>query len=138
MSAASIPRPLPSLDGAAARYWKSLGERRIELPRCRPCARTIFPPRPFCPRCHGDDLCWENIAPTGRVYTFSVVRRATHPWFADKVPYVYALVELDGGLRLPSMIVDPPESVAIGLRVEPVFEPVDGDTTLLFFRLVGS
>lgn len=138
MSAPAIPRPLPSLEGEAARYWRSLQEGRIELPYCRPCRRPIFPPRPFCPHCHREGLLWEEVSPTGRVYTYSVVHRATHPWFADKVPYVYALVELDGGLRLPTMIIDPPESVAIGRRVEPVFEKVGEETTLLFFRLVDS
>ncbi len=137
MSTPSFPRPLPSLEGDAARYWEALAAGRIELPRCRACARLIFYPRPFCSACHSTDVAWEEIAGAGRVYTFSVVHRATHPWFMDKTPYVYAIVELEAGVRLPTTIVGcPPSQVSVGLEVEPVFEPADEGVTLLFFRPV--
>ncbi len=135
MSTPGFPRPLPSLDGDSARYWKALGEGRIELPRCVECARLVFYPRPFCPACHSDHLAWEEISGAGRVYTFSVVHRATHPWFMDKTPYVYAVVELQAGVRLPTTVVEcEPSAVRVGLRVEPVFEAADEGVTLLFFR----
>lgn len=134
MSATGFPRPLPSLTGDAARYWQALAASRIELPRCTACARLVFYPRPFCPACHGEQLEWEEIAGAGRVYTFSTVHRATHPWFMDKTPYVYAVVELDAGVRLPTTIVGcEPGAVSVGLRVEPVFEKAD-EATLLLFR----
>lgn len=139
MSTPGFPRPLPALDGDAARYWAALAQGRIELPRCRACSRLIFYPRPFCPRCHSTDVAWEQISGAGRVYTFSVVHRATHPWFLDKTPYVYAVVELDAGVRLPTTIVGcDPGAVAIGQEVEPVFETVEEGTTLLFFRPTGA
>lgn len=138
MSATGFPRPLPSSEGDAARYWQALGEGRIELPRCRSCARLVFYPRSFCPTCHSSDVVWEEISGEGRIYTYSVVHRATHPWFMDKTPYVYAIVELDAGVRLPTTIVGTePGGVAIGQRVEPVFESVDDGGTLLFFRPTG-
>lgn len=135
MSAPGFPRPLPSREGYDRRYWEALDEGRIELPRCRACGRLIFYPRSFCPSCHATDVVWEEIAGAGRVYTFSVVHRATHPWFLDKTPYVYAVVELDAGIRLPTTIVGcDPSTVRVGQPVEPVFEAVEEGGTLLFFR----
>ena len=135
MSAPAFPRPLLPGDGDAAHYWAALSEGRVELPRCRTCDNWIFYPKPFCPSCHGADVAWEEVAGTGRVHTFSIVHRATHPWFMDKTPYVYGLVELDVGVRLPSTIVGcRPEEVKIGLAVAPVFENVAEGITLLFHR----
>ena len=135
MSGVGFSRPLPSREGSAARYWQALDAGRIELPRCRACTRWIFYPRAFCPSCHSTDVVWAEIQGAGRVYTYSVVHRATHPWFLDKTPYVYALVELDAGVRLPTTIVGcDTAAVGIGLAVQPVFERVDDGMTLLFFR----
>ena len=135
MSATGAPWPLPDLEGDAAPYWRALAQGRIELPRCTACARFVFYPRPFCPACHADRLVWEEVPGAGRVYTFSVVHRATHPWFLDKTPYVYGLVELDAGVRLPTTIVGcEPSRVRIGMRVDPVFQDVGDGVTLLLFR----
>lgn len=139
MSATAFARPLPALDGDAAPYWHALSQGRIELPRCRSCGRLIFYPRSFCPACHSADVAWEEISKEGRVYTFSIVYRATHPWFAGRTPYVYGVVELDAGVRLPTTIVGcEPSEVRIGSRVEPVFEPAEEGVTLLFFRPVDA
>jgi uncharacterized OB-fold protein len=131
----SFPRPLPRVEGDAAPYWRALAAGRIELPRCSACASWIFPPRPFCPACLSRDVAWREIEGAGRVYTFTIVRKPTNPWFFASAPYVHALVELQDGVRLPTMVVGcDPETVAIGMEVEPVFERATDDVTLLYFR----
>ena len=130
----SFPRPLPKPEGDAARYWQALAAGRIELPRCRPCGRLVFYPRPFCPACLSPDVAWEELAPRGRVYTFTVVHKPTHPWFFAQAPYVYAVVELEAGVRLPTRIVGcEPGEVRVGTPVEAVFERVGDEATLLHF-----
>jgi uncharacterized protein len=70
----------------------------------------------------------------GTVFTYTVARRPTHPAFADRVPYVIAVVELAEGPKLTTNIVDvDPDDVTIGLAVEASFEDV-GDVTLVNFR----
>jgi uncharacterized OB-fold protein len=135
MSTPSFPRPLPRVEGDAAPFWKALAAHRIELPRCTACGTLIFYPRTFCTRCHSRDVRWEEISGVGRVYTFSVVHRATHPWFMDKTPYVYAIVELEAGVRLPTMLIGcAPEDVSVGMSVEPVFDRASDEVVLLHFR----
>jgi len=130
----SFPRPLPVLEGEAAPFWRALARGAVEIQRCAACRRHVFPPRPFCPRCHGREVAWEEVDAQGRVATFTLVHRATHPWFMGVAPYVYALVELPCGVRLPTRLVDVrPEDLRVGLEVEPRFEPVDDAVTLLHF-----
>lgn len=131
----SFPRPLPRVEGDAAPFWRALAAGRIELPRCEACARWIFYPRPFCPRCLSRDVAWREVPGAGRVYSFTVVRKPTNPYFFASAPYVYAVVELDAGVRLPTMLVEcDPDAVEIGAAVEPVFERVSDEVTLLHFR----
>jgi uncharacterized OB-fold protein len=131
----SFPRPLPKIDGVAAPYWRALREERIELPRCTACRRFHFPPRSFCPHCHGRAVAWEKVEAGGRLYTYTVVHKPTLPYFMAVAPYVYALVELDCGVRLPTMLVEcRPEEIRVGGPVVPVFTKVSDEVTLLHFR----
>ncbi len=134
----SFPRPLPKMDGASAPYWKALREGRIELPRCTACRRFIFYPRSFCPHCQATDVGWEAVDGRGKIYTFTVVHKPTNPYFYGQAPYVYALIELECGVRLSTMLVQcEPDRVAVGDAVLPVFEAVSDDVTLLHFRPSG-
>ena len=133
-AAPAVARPLPRVEGDAAPYWRALAQGRIELPRCSTCRSWIFYPRSFCPRCHAGDVAWEALDGRGRIYTFTVVHRPTQPWFLDRAPYAYGLVELDAGVRLPTTIVGcDPANLRIGDRVKAVFEKVDEEVTLLCF-----
>ena len=71
----------------------------------------------------------------GTVYSFAVVHRVYHPGFADSVPYLVAVVELEEGPRLPTTIVGTPiDDVQCDLPVEVVFEDVTDDVALPTFR----
>lgn len=73
----------------------------------------------------------------GTIFAFTIARQAFHESFADRVPYVLALVELEeqAGLRVLSNIVGPDQAaLASGAPVELVFE-ARGDWALPQFRL---
>lgn len=131
-----LSRPLPQPTADTAPYWEGLARGVITLPHCPACRHAVFPPRPFCPSCLGRDLEWSEIPARGRLLTWSVVHRATLPAFFGETPYVYALVELAGGVRVPTRIVTADfDRLEMGLEVEAVFEPVE-NATLLYFRMV--
>jgi len=53
------------------------------------------------------------------------------------VPYIIAIVELEGGARIPTNLVgiDPdPEKIEVGMPVEVTFDDVTDDVTLPRFR----
>jgi len=73
------------------------------------------------------------------VYSFTVVRHLFHPGFADVMPYVLALVDLQeqADLRVLTHIVEcEPENVSVGMEVEVVFEN-RGEHSVPQFRPVG-
>ena len=117
-----MKHPAPNPSGVAAAHWQAAGEGRLALPYCGACARFHWPPRAACPDCGGEPS-WREAAGTGRVSTFSIVRRAVNPELEEDAPYVIAFVELDEGVRIFTNIVDAePETVRGGMRVRCRFE----------------
>ena len=78
-------------------------------------------------------LCRTSGSGRGRVYSYTVVRRASARSFGD-APYVLAIVELDEGPRMTSNIVAPPEKVRVDMPVEVFFDDVTPDRTLVKFK----
>ena len=71
------------------------------------------------------------------LYTWTVAEQAFHPFFADKVPYVYAKVELveQPGLRLITNVVDcPHECLRVDMPLQVTFREVAPDFVLPMFR----
>jgi uncharacterized protein len=127
-------RPLPLIDDESRPFWGATRERRLAIQRCGACGKHVFPPRALCPHCHEATLEWVDATGRGSVYSYTVARRPAGPWFADKVPYVVAIVELDEGVRmLSNLVVGDPSSARIGQRVRVTFEDV-GEVTLPLFE----
>ncbi len=127
--------PLPRPYQDTAPYWDAAREHRFVLQRCTECGEHQFYPRGVCSHCLSSDLEWLEASGKGTVYSFSVNHRAPHPGFADKLPFVLAIVELAEGPRMMTNIVDcDPETVAIGMEVEVVFDDITEEVTLPKFR----
>lgn len=63
----------------------------------------------------------------GRLYSYTTLHRAGHPAFADRVPYVIALVDLEEGFRSLADLRGAGTEPPIGLAVLVGFDsPVDG------------
>ncbi len=138
--AARPARPLPHLaEPDTAPFWRATREGRLTYQVCRRCGAVGFYPRAHCTGCGGPELEWRTSAGEGTIYTFTVIRQHGHPFFAGRVPYALALVDLDEGFRMLTEIVGAdPEQVRVGQRVElawedagevriPVFRPRAGD-----------
>ena len=124
------PAPLP--DPVTEFYWAGAGQHELLVAACVPHGHLNFPPDVSCAVCGARELEPHAVSGNGAVYSFTIVRQAFDPSFADDVPYVIALVELDDqpGLRLLTNLVHvEPERVAVGDRVRVVFE-ARGSATL--------
>lgn len=112
--------PLPSLtEPDTGPFWKATAQHRLIYQVCRNCEGVVFYPRGHCTHCTSADLEWRQSDGRGAIYTHSVVRDNRQPGFAELVPYVVALVDLDEGFRMLSRIVDVDvDQVRIGDRVE--------------------
>ena len=71
----------------------------------------------------------------GEVFSFNIMHQVYHPGFAAEVPYAVVVIQLDGGPRLLSNLVDcAPGDIRIGMPVEVVFDDVTAEVTLPKFR----
>jgi uncharacterized OB-fold protein len=137
----SVPVPVPhgvlpeTADPRFARFWTAARECRLEIPRCAGCDGYVWPPRPICPRCLGNDLRWVEAGTRGEVYTWTVVHHATVETMPG--PYIVVVVSLTDapGVRLlGNMWTIAGEELAIGLPVEAVFDDVGEGVTLVNWR----
>lgn len=118
---AQIPLPKPYQD--TEEYWKAAKEHRFIIQKCGDCGETQFYPRGVCSHCLSSNLGWIEASGEATVYSCSVNYRAGHPGFAEKTPFVLAIVELAEGPRMMTNIVgDDARDVRIGDAVTVVFE----------------
>jgi uncharacterized OB-fold protein len=86
--------------------------------------------------CQALELAPTAVSGRGTLYSFTVVERTFHAAFADRLPYVIGLVELDdqAGLRMMTNIIDAArDELQIGMPVEVTFED-RGERVLPQFR----
>jgi uncharacterized protein len=126
-------KPLPKPTAASRPYWDAAKRHELVLQRCGACNSFIYYPRDRCPQCLSDQLKWQPVSGRGKVYSYTVVRRASTRSFADK-PYVLAIVELDEGVRMTTNVEAPPEAIKIGMPVAVWFDDVTPDRTLVKFK----
>jgi uncharacterized OB-fold protein len=103
------------------------------LQQCGGCNAFIYYPRDRCPHCLSDQLQWQRVSGNGKVYSYTVVRRASTRSFADN-PYVLAIVELDEGVRMTTNVDAAPESIKVGMPVAVYFDDVTAERTLVKFK----
>ena len=112
---AAFPGPQPS--EASGPYWRALDEGRLTFQRCASCAHAWLPPRGECPRCLGCEFTWETASGKGRLVSWVVYHHGYHPYFAARLPYTVAVVELAEGPRLISGLLPTDRPLRIDLPV---------------------
>lgn len=126
------PEPTPETQ----HYWDGTRQGELRLQRCDDCAKTYFPPRPFCPACASRRV--SVIVASGKAQLFSyVIHHRPVPGFTP--PYAIAVVELAEGPRLMTNIVNcpqTPEALVLDMPLEVVFEKLDDQITLPLFQPV--
>ena len=125
-------RLIPPMSPFTEPYWEAAAKGELLIQKCSACQHVQFPPRKHCENCGSADVAWVASAGNGVIYTFTVARRPPHPVFAEQVPLVVAVVELEEGVKLMTNIIEcDPDNVAIGMSVKVAFEPVDDSEVVL-------
>ena len=130
-----MPRPQPTLDDAG--FWARCAERSLCFQCCADCGLPRHPPTPLCARCHSARQGWLEAPAQAFVYSFTVVRHATHPAVADRLPYVVAVVEFAGlpQVRLVSNVTDvDPATVHIGMPLQLWWDKLEGEPPMVLPR----
>lgn len=128
--------PAPDLDDPDfAPFWAGCRDERLLLPRCGR-GHLHWPPRPACPHCQDTARDWQEVAPAGWLYSWTVVHRTPLPAFQALTPYVVGVVELAAhpGLRLLGRCRCDPGQLRIGLPLRAEFEHVTEQFSLPLWR----
>lgn len=132
-------KPLPNTKGIAEQFWNGLKNRQFLVQKCSDCKSQIFYPRVICPYCGTPDPEFKEHNGLGEIYSFTIIYKTRHPEFKKDVPYALALIDLDGGGRMMTNIIECDiEDVKIGAPVEIQFTDVTDSITLPHFKLVKS
>lgn len=90
----------------AARYAREIPQRyRLEAASCKWCNKTYFPPRLICANCKSREFTTKQLSDVGRIVSYTIVR-VPPSQFTDESPYAVGIIELDGGVKITSQIVD--------------------------------
>ncbi|MBI4496754.1 MAG: Zn-ribbon domain-containing OB-fold protein [Chloroflexi bacterium] len=129
-------KPLPTMAPETAGFWEAARRHQLVIQRCARCWRMQHPPRAVCAACGHTEYEWVPSAGKGQVYSLTRVYQNRAPGWADEVPYVFAIIQLNEGIHLISNVVGvPAEQVHIGTPVEVFFEDVTEEISLPKFRV---
>ena len=119
--------PAPEPNPETQPFWDAAARSQLLLKRCTACGERHYYPRAICPFCFSDKTEWQPAAGTGKIYSYSVMRRAP-------VPYAIAYVTLVEGVSMLTNIVDCDlDKVHIDQKVKVVFKPSDGGAPIPMF-----
>lgn len=131
----ALPEPTPE----TAHFWEGCQAGELRLQRCRACAESYFPPRPFCPRCGGREV--EVFAASGKATLDSyIIAHRPRPDMGTE-PHSIALVKLAEGPRMMSNIVEcpqTPEALVLDMSLEVMFVAQNERISLPFFKPTES
>ncbi|MEE4361990.1 MAG: OB-fold domain-containing protein [Pseudomonadales bacterium] len=129
--------PLPAVD-----YLKipEDGPPWLEGCECAACHAVFLGTRSVCSRCGArDQMRSKRLGETGTLYSYAIVHRS---FPGVEVPFVSAIVDLDGGGTLKGNLVDvepDPAKIHFGMPVRVVFRDAlgrrdkDGNRYLAYF-----
>jgi uncharacterized OB-fold protein len=141
---------VPENDSEFLGYFEAARQHKLVLKKCTACGLMRYPPGSGCPWCMSLDWTWQQVSGKGTIYSYEIIVHAIQPGFRDLTPYPVVIVELDEqrgvpteheGIRLLTNLVDAqckPEAeanVAIGKRVEVVFQDINEEFSLPQFKL---
>lgn len=131
-------RPMPALSPEIIPFWEGIRRHEFRLCRCKRCGQDYFP-YTMCTR-HPDipdfsEMEWAPASGRGHVFAHVTVNVAIDPDYADEIPYVLAVIELQEGPLFPGRLVDcAPGDISVGTPVGVRYEdvPETGQTWPLF------
>ena len=128
-------KPLPEPTFFSKPFWDGAKRHELLIQKCKDCQKFVFYPKVVCPFCLSDNLEWVKASGRGKVYSYMVVYSYQPQAFAEDVPYVVAIIDLEEGVRLMSNVVEcDPETVRCDMNVTVVFDDVTEEFTLPKFK----
>ena len=128
-------KPLPSIVGETKPYWDSCKRGELVIQKCDSCQEYLFYPRGICAHCWSNDIKWIKATGKGTVWSYTITYQNRTLGFAQDIPYVLALVQLDEGVKMFTNFVEcDPNIVTIGMPVEVTFVQANNQISIPYFK----
>lgn len=115
-------------ESKAENFVTNLEQGKVTATRCKQCRTKYFPPQVDCPKCSISDMEWFEVTGNGKLLTYSQINYGPQG-FEDKVPYILAVGEFEGGMKIFSIlsrdIKEHEIKIGMLLKVVPVKLPDD-------------
>ena len=118
-------------------FFENLKAGRLTTTKCTVCGTLLWQPRVVCPKCNGDAMEWVDLPRDGTLYAFTAVLAGAPLGMEKDVPFVVAVVQLDGvPLKVVARVDDAKyEDLRLGDPVTlRVIDLKDGRTWFRFVR----
>lgn len=126
----SADRPLPVVDDEeTGGFWRAANEHRLVVRICNACGAKLHLPKSYCHHCGSWDVGWQDVRPTGSVYSWTVLHHTIHDAFP--APSTIVLVQLDEDplIRFIGHLAGAAE-LFVGMPMRVRFEDVEPGVTL--------
>jgi len=128
---------VPAPNDLTSFFWEGAKADKLVMQCCNSCQKFQHPPEPICHHCLSFDLGHKALSGRATVYSYEIATQAFHPYFADKLPFVLAVVELveQPNLKMITNLIEfPLDGIEIGAAVQVAFRPLDDEFNLPVFR----
>lgn len=126
------------VSGSPIKIWRKFRSRyRLLGNECLKCKRKHYPPVLLCKACGSEEFKEYIYPPVAKLITWSKVN-ASPKGFERYTPYIVAIVELEGGERMSTQIVDIEESeLKYEMKLSACFRKiyVDGDKGIIHYAI---
>lgn len=119
-------------------FWDYISKGDFRMQQCSSCNEFRYPPSRICPNCSSEQYLWEAISGKGEVFTWTILNKAYHPFYENKVPYNIAVIKLDEGVHFLSNVECDPKQLKIGMRVKAVLRDLENQQKLPQFIPAGG
>lgn len=94
--------------------------------KCKTCGTYFFPVREICLNCGAESMEEVPLSGRGKIYTYTIAQQQV-PGALVKVPYAVAIVVLEEGCQVHTVITENWESLDVDMDVEVYFEKMGED-----------
>lgn len=122
-------------DDKSGPFFDAARDGRLSIRHCLRCDDALPPEAMVCSSCGGTELTWIDAAGSGSLITWSTVHRAPNGAYAELVPYVVGVVELDEGPWIYGLVIG--SEPRTGAQVRAVFPAVEDSEMYPVFREEG-
>lgn len=130
-------KPLPSVDVWSRPFWQGCREGRFMAQRCKVSGEVFFPASPVSPVTRTTEWEWVELSGKGSVFSFVAMHKKYFKGFANELPYLIGMVQLDEGPMLITNLTGVScGEVKCGDRVEVEYVQATEEITIPKFRVI--